>query len=68
MTKQAMERELVHSSKQVNKHVAYLFKANLNGWIQPLNADNAGATCRISSRMPFACMTRGQNGGNIQQD
>lgn len=63
MIKQGMERQLVHSSKQVNKQVAYLFKASLNRRIQPLNADNAGATCRISSRMLFACMTRGQKRG-----
>lgn len=68
MIKQGMETELVHSSKQVNKQVAYLFKASLNRWIRAVNEDNAGATCRISSRMPFACMTRGQKRGNIQQD
>lgn len=60
MIKQRIERELVQPSRQVNKQVAYLFKASLNRWIRAVNADNARATCRISSRMLSACMTREQ--------
>lgn len=60
MIKQGTARELVQSSKQVNKQVGYFFQASLNGRIRAVNAHNARATCRISSRMLFACMTRDQ--------